>query len=95
MPFIRHDARILQPQMGDLPTKSVVSSFALTHIGLDYCGLFSRNDSSGKLQKTYVSLFVCFSTKAVDMETVTTSTKEDCRDAIKRFTAQRGLPEKS
>ena len=92
-PCIRHDARILQPQMGDLPTERVVSSFAFTHTGLDYCGPFSIKDSSGKLQKTYVALFVCFSTKAVHMETVTTLTKEDCLHAIKRFTARRGLPE--
>ena len=92
-PCIRHDARILQPQMGDLPTERVVSSFAFTHTGLDYCGPFSVKDSSGKLQKTYVALFVCFSTKAVHMETVTTLTKEDCLHAIKRFTARRGLPE--
>ena len=92
-PCIRHDARILQPQMGDLPTERVVSSFAFTHTGLDYCGPFSIKGSSGKLQKTYVALFVCFSTKAVHMETVTTLTKEDYLHAIKRFTAQRGLPE--
>ena len=79
--------------MGDLRTERVVSSFAFTHTGLDYCGPFSTKDNSGKLQKTYVALFVCFSTKAVHMETVTTLTKEDCLDAIRRFTARRGLPE--
>ena len=92
-PCIRHGARILQPQMGDLPTERVGSSIAFTHTGLDYCGHFSTKDSSGNLQKTYVALFVCFSTKAVHMETVTTLTKEDCMDAIKRFTTRRGLPE--
>ena len=56
-PCIRHDARILPPQMGDLPTERVVSSFAFTHTGLDYCGPFSTKDNSGKLQKTYVALF--------------------------------------
>ena len=91
-PCIRHDAKILQPQMGDLPTERVVSSFAFTHTGLDYCGPFSTKDNNGKLQITYVALFVCFSTKAVHMETVTTLTKEDCLDAIKRLTARRGLP---
>ena len=40
-----------------------------------------------------VALFVYFSTKAIHMETVTTLTKEDCLDAIKRFIARRGLPE--
>ena len=92
-PCIRHNARILQPQLGDLPTERVVSSFAFTHTGLDYCGQFSTNDSIGKLQMTYVALFVYFSTKAIHMETVTKLTKEDCLDAIKRFIARRGLPE--
>ena len=91
-PCIRHDARILQPRMGDLLTEQVVSSFAFTQTGLVYSGPFSTTESSGRLQKTYVVLFVCFSTKAVHMETVTTLTKDDCLDAIKRFTARRGLP---
>ena len=90
-PCIRRDARILQPQTGDLPTEHVVSSFAFTYTGLDYSGTFSTKVSSEKWQKTYVALFVCFSTKTFHMDTVTTLTKEDCLDAIKRFTARRGL----
>ena len=44
-------------------------------------------------RRRMLPLFVCFSTKAVHMETVTTLAKEDCLDAIKRFTARHGLPE--
>ena len=85
---------ILQPQMGDLPTERFVfvSSFAFTQTGLDCCGHFSTKDSCRKLQKTYFAPFVCFNTKAVYIETVTTLTKVDCLTAIERFSAQRGLP---
>ena len=34
-PSIRFDAKLLQPQMGDLPRKIVVPSFAFNHCGLD------------------------------------------------------------
>ena len=39
-PCIRFDAKLLQPQMGDLPRERVVPSFAFSHCGLDYCGPF-------------------------------------------------------
>ena len=37
-PCIRFDAKLLQPQMGDLLRERVVPSFAFSHCGLDYCG---------------------------------------------------------
>ena len=49
-PWIRFDAHILQPLMGDLPVERIVESIALQFTGLDYCGPFYTKDSSQKLR---------------------------------------------
>ena len=89
---IRFDAKILQPVMGDLPRERVVKSFTFENTGLDYCGPFQTIHNKD-MRKIYVAIFVCFSTKAIHIETVNSLTKEDCLDAIKRFTARRGMPQ--
>ena len=78
--------------MGDLPRERVVKSFTFENTGLDYCGPFQTIHNKD-MRKIYVAIFVCFSTKAVHIETVNSLTKEDCLDAIKRFTARRGMPQ--
>ena len=55
-PYIRHEAGILQPQMGDLPGERVVSSFAPTHTSLDYYGPFSTKDSSTGQQINWLTI---------------------------------------
>ena len=92
-PCIRFDAKLLQPQMGDLPRERVVPSFAFSHCGLDYCGPFYTKNGTRKLLKTYVAIFICFSTKAVHIEPVMSLTKDDCLAAIKRFVFRRGIPD--
>ena len=91
-PCIRFDAKLLQPQMGDLPREQVVPSFAFSHYGLDYCGPFYTKNGTRTLLKTYVAIFICFSTKAVHIEPVMSLTKDDCLAAIKRFVSRRGIP---
>ena len=92
-PCIRFDAKLLQPQMGDLPRERVVPSFAFSHCGLDYCGPFYTKNGTRTLLKTYVAIFICFSTKAVHIEPVMSLTKDDCLAAIKRFVSRRGIPD--
>ncbi|XP_075263347.1 uncharacterized protein LOC142354895 [Convolutriloba macropyga] len=92
-PFIRFDAKLLQPQMGDLPREQLVPSFAFSHCGLDYCGPFYTKNGTRTLLKTYVGFFICFSTKAVHIEPVMSLTKDDCLAAIKRFVSRRGIPD--
>ena len=88
-PCIRQDARLLQPEMGDLPLERVVESSTFSNTGLDYCGHFYNKDSSSQESKIYVAIFICFATKAVHMETVNSLTKDDCLDAVKRFCQKR------
>ena len=92
-PCIRFDAKLLQPQMGDLPRERVVPSFAFSHCGLDYCGPFYTKNGTRTLLKTYVAIFICFSTKAVHIEPVMSLTKDDCLASIKRFVSRRGIPD--
>ena len=91
-PCIRQDARLLQPEMGDLPFERVVKSFTFSNTGLDYCGPFYIRDNSSQKIKVYVAIFICFATKVLHMETVNSLTKDNCLDAVKPFCATRGLP---
>ena len=92
-PCIRFDAKLLQPQMGDLPREKFEPSFAFSHCGFDYCEPFYTKNGTRKLLKTYVAIFICFSTKAVHIEPVMSLTKDDCLAAIKSFVSRRGLPD--
>ena len=90
-PCIRQDARLLQPEMGDLPLERVVKSFTFSNTGINYCGPFYIKDSSSQESKVYVAsfIFICFATRAVHMKTVNSLIKDDCLDAVKRFCARR------
>ncbi|CAK9799131.1 hypothetical protein ANTPLA_LOCUS1906 [Anthophora plagiata] len=81
--------------MGDLPKNRVIHSRPFTNVGLDYCGPFLLKEkkfrNKGKI-KSYVAVFVCFTTRAVHLELVTDLTTETCLEAIKRFCARRGKP---
>ena len=93
-PYIRFDACIRQPLMGDLPAKRRVESFAFLVTGIDYCGPFYSKYYSQKLQKSYAAIFICFTTKAIHLEPVENLTKEDCLDTLNRFTGRQDTPQK-
>ncbi|XP_011174545.2 uncharacterized protein LOC105206774 [Solenopsis invicta] len=63
--------------------------------GVDYAGPFQLRESRRRgrfhVSKSYVALFICFSTKAVHLEVVTSLTSEAFIAALSRFTARRGL----
>jgi transposase InsO family protein len=44
------------------------------------------------LTKGYIAIFVCFATKAVHIEVVTSLTTEALLAALRRFIARRGKP---
>ena len=76
----RFNSRQRQPQMGDLPQERISPSTPFSHTGLDYCGPITT-----KTVKTYVAIFICFSTKAVHLEPVNSLTKEACISTLQRF----------
>ncbi|XP_055840251.1 uncharacterized protein LOC129907858 [Episyrphus balteatus] len=79
--------------MGDLPVERIQPTGPFTNSGLDYAGPFTIKFSSGrnpKLTKTYVALFLCFSTKAVYLEAVSDLTTDAFLAALRRFVSRRG-----
>lgn len=81
--------------MGDLPKERLVPSPPFYNSGVDYAGpIFTRDRRSRgfKKFKSYICLFVCFSTKAVHLELVTDLTSAAFIGALRRFVARRGKP---
>ena len=91
----RFSAQSQQQRMGQLPAPRVPPSHTFSVIGIDYAGPFTLKTGSIRKPtyvKAYLSLFVCFSTKAVHLEIVSYLTTEILLAGNKRFVARRGLP---
>lgn len=81
--------------MGDLPTLRVQPAPPFYNCGVDYAGPFFTRDRRArgyKKYKSYVCLFVCFSTKAIHLELVSDLTSEAFLSSLRRFIARRGVP---
>lgn len=85
----------IQPIMGNLPAQRLLPGPPFIVSGVDYAGPYLIRDRKGrgpKLIKSYICIFVCFSTKAVHIELVTDLSKDTFLLALKRFMARRGKP---
>nr|CAH7725344.1 unnamed protein product [Callosobruchus chinensis] len=85
----------ITPLMGDLPATRITPSFPFQVTGVDYAGPVVLKDKKGrgsKDVKAYVSLFICFSTKAIHLELVSNLSTECFISALRRFIARRGKP---
>ena len=83
------------PQMGDLPTERITPTRPFTNTGVDFGGplmIKKGGPKSKTTEKAYIALFVCFTTKAVHIELVSSLTTAACIAALKRFASRRGLP---
>ncbi|KAG5884223.1 hypothetical protein JTB14_011712 [Gonioctena quinquepunctata] len=81
--------------MAALPESRLNPKHPFEITGVDYAGPFSIKSRSGrgcKISKAYISLFICFVTKAVHFELVTDLSKDAFLLALKRFVSRRGLP---
>lgn len=85
----------IHPMMGMLP-KTRIQPMPPFHVtGVDYAGPFLLKDRRGRgarLSKCYVSLFVCFTTKAIHLELVSDLTTKSFIAAFRRFVSRRGRP---
>ena len=91
----KFNAKLQTQIMGDLPTSRVTPSPAFSKCGVDYAGpmlLKSGSIRKPMIQKAYIALFVCFSTRAIHLELVSSLSSEAFIAALKRFLARRGLP---
>jgi len=85
---------IVQPIMGDLPRQRIEPSRPFSVCGIDFAGPFAIKSSlrrNAPISKGYLSIFVCFATKAIHVELVCDLTTQAFLNALKRFTSRRGL----
>ena len=88
-------AQATQQFMGELPSTRVQPSRPFLNTGVDYAGPISLKvgtPRSKTIIKGYIAIFVCFATKAVHIEAVTSLTTEAFLSALRRFIARRGRP---
>ncbi|GFV22577.1 integrase catalytic domain-containing protein [Trichonephila clavipes] len=79
--------------MGNLPSERVNISSSFTITGLDLCGPFLvkyKNQRKGTLNKVYICVCICFSTKAIHLELLSDLTSDALIATLKRFTKRRG-----
>ncbi|GFW34601.1 integrase catalytic domain-containing protein [Trichonephila clavipes] len=79
--------------MGNLPSERVNISSPFTIAGLDSCGPFLvkyKNQRKGTLNKVYICVCICFSTKAIHLELLSDLTSDALIAKLKRFTSRRG-----
>ena len=94
VPCTRHSATTMNQQMANLPSPRVNRSDVFLHVGVDYAGPIKIRSSPGrgyKALKGYIAVFVCFSTKAVHLEAVSSLETRQFLNAFKRFYSRRGL----
>lgn len=85
---------VVQPVMGTLPAPRLMVNKVFNHVGCDLGGPFIVKENlrrNAKKYKTYLCLFVCFSTKAVHLEVLTDLSCDCFLAAFDRFVARRGL----
>jgi len=88
-------AQATQQLMGQLPSSRVQPSRPFLTTGVDYAGPVSLRlgpPRSKNIIKGYIAIFVCFATKAIHIEVVTSLTTESFLAALRRFIARRGRP---
>ena len=81
--------------MAALPPERVNFSLPFTYTGVDFAGPFSIKASTlrnAKILKGYVAVFVCFSTRAVHLESCSDLSTDAFLACFDRFTGRRGLP---
>lgn len=91
----RYNGRTPQVIMGSLPTQRIHPSPPFNNTSVDYCGPFMLKDKLGRGAKTikgYVCLFICFSTKAIHLDLITSLTTNGFIAMFKRFISRRGKP---
>ncbi|XP_022838073.1 uncharacterized protein LOC111365109 [Spodoptera litura] len=87
------NARSRTQQMGELPKVRVTPARPFLHSGVDFAGPYDVLMSKGrgaKTKKSYISIFICMSTRAVHLELVGDLSSEAFIAAYRRFVSRRG-----
>lgn len=84
----------MNQQMGHLPTTRITLSFPFEHVILDYAGpirVLTAPSCGHKSHKAFICVFICLSTKAVNLELVLSYNTKHLLLAFNRFSSRRGL----
>ncbi|XP_035906396.1 uncharacterized protein LOC118509627 isoform X2 [Anopheles stephensi] len=89
----RAKPKMLSSMMADLPPPRVIAARPFSVSGIDYCGpvYVKGTHRRATSTKAFVAIFVCFTTKAVHIELVSSLTTEAFLAALRRFIARRGV----
>lgn len=92
----RMKGKTYNPLMGNLPQQRIKpGGYPFESVGVDYAGpvvVASRTGRGCRLTKSYIGIFVCFTTKAVHLELVGDLTSNNYLLALRRFISRRGKP---
>lgn len=80
--------------MAQLPAERTTPQRPFKQSGVDYMGpinISSRRGRNPQITRGYVSVFVCFVTRAIHLEVVSDGTKEAFIQALRRFFGRRGI----
>ena len=82
--------------MGNLPADRFRPQRPFLVAGVDFCGPFMTSYRiRGKVPyKTYIAVFVCFSSKATHLELVSDLSTNNFILCLKRFVGRRGVPQR-
>lgn len=81
--------------MGNLPVQRLTPTYPFSKTGVDYAGPVLIKDRQGrgcKVTKAYIAVFICFCTKAIHLELVSSLTTDCFIACLNRFSARRGKP---
>ncbi|GFX67809.1 uncharacterized protein TNCV_1565101 [Trichonephila clavipes] len=91
----RTKTQTINQMMGDLPQDTIVPSRPFEKVGLDYAGPIITKPNLKRSRvtlKSYIAIFICFSTKATHLEVVSDLTTEAFLACLRRFIARRFKP---
>ncbi|XP_075157710.1 uncharacterized protein LOC142230976 [Haematobia irritans] len=88
--------KLMEQLMGNLPSDRLRAQRPFLIAGVDFCGPFMTSYRiRGKVPyKTYIAVFVCFTSKAVHLELVSDLSTNNFILCLKRFVGRRGIPQK-
>ncbi|XP_011861959.1 PREDICTED: uncharacterized protein LOC105558722, partial [Vollenhovia emeryi] len=97
MTCFRNNPKPLSQVMGQLPADRVIPRRPFYVTGIDFAGPIVTLVNRGrgrKTNKSYISLFICFSTKAIHLEAVSDLSSNAFIAALRRFAGRRGCPQR-
>ncbi|XP_055931694.1 uncharacterized protein LOC129962029 isoform X2 [Argiope bruennichi] len=87
--------KTIQQMMGDLPRDRVIPSRPFEKVGLDFAGPIITKPNLKRSRvtlKSYIAIFICFSTRATHFEVVSDLTTESFLACLRRFIARWSKP---